>query len=94
VHRANADKHWASTLGNRFEEQVDELLQGAFSEDAVDSKIDTWSEQIAGAVADQARAEIRATEDGVLSPQRWADAIAGLRETLRYLRDNRGYAYP
>lgn len=84
---------WASTLRNKYEGAVDELLAGPFSEDAVNAKLGAWTEQIRDEVSEQSDRAIIASEDGVVTPDDWAVAVDELRRLIQSMRENRGYPY-
>lgn len=83
---------WA-TMREGYDAQVEALVAGPFSPDAVEAKLVAWEALIRASVVEQEAGGIIAVDQDVLSVSAWEDALRSLRADLDFLRTNRGYPY-
>jgi hypothetical protein len=76
--------HELADFKDRYDAQVDKLIAGAFSEDAINDKLDRWSALISDAV-DEANGK-----GGAPTPEQWRRSVSELRDVIAHSRDTRG----
>jgi hypothetical protein len=70
-----------------YDQAVNQLLAGPYSENVVADKLSAWSQQI-GPLVDEANGALGAPDRAA-----WQKAMGELQDVVKRLRDNRGYAY-
>ncbi len=84
--RAGCDPlvHQLAAFKDNYDAQVEALVAGPFSEDAINDKFARWSALIADAV-DEANGK-----GGAPTPDQWRQSVMELHDVIAHSRDTRG----